>query len=174
MVTTSDVGSPTGRNNSTQKSGNGKFQGHGQSVSSSTSSLATTGRESGRPKSQRHSSRYSAAEVRTKYEIVTMYIQKPVVPLNAKDRPHVIIKRSDGSFEMGTLMYIGMINQKEMAGVHLDVRMPSMLLERCIVSKYLHCYVFLFFRVIQYLVGFSQIQRIQYWVVYSQIQRQYM
>jgi len=124
-----DVGSPTGRSNSPQKSGNRKFQGRGQSVSSSTSSLASTGRESGKPKSQRHSSKYSAAEIRTKEGIVTMYIQKPVVPLNVKDRPHVIIKRSDGSFETGMLKYIGMINQKEMAGIHLDIRMPSMLLE---------------------------------------------
>jgi len=39
-----DVGSPTGRSNSSQKRGNRKFQGRGQSVSSSTSSLASTGR----------------------------------------------------------------------------------------------------------------------------------
>jgi len=123
-----DVGSPTGRSNSTQKSGSSKFSGRGQSVSSSTSSLASGGRESGKPKSQRHSSGH-LAEVKTKKGTLTTYIQKPPVPLNAKEKPHVIIKHSEGNYEMGTLMYIGAINQKIMAGVHLDLRMPSMLLE---------------------------------------------
>jgi len=119
-----DVGSPTGRSNSSQKSGSRKFSGRGQSVSSSTSSLASGGRESGKPKSQRHSSGH-LAEVKTKEGTLTTYIQKPLVPLNAKEKPHVIIKHSEGDYEMGTLMYIGAINQKMMAGVHLDLRMPK-------------------------------------------------
>ena len=45
--------------------------------------------------------------------------------LNPKEKPQVIIKRDEGDFEMGTLMYIGMINQKEMAGIQLDIRIPS-------------------------------------------------
>ena len=51
------------------------------------------------------------------------------MPLNVKDKPHVIIKLPEGDFEWGMLMYIGMINQKETAGVQLDLHLPSMLLE---------------------------------------------
>ena len=117
-----DVVSPAGRSTSNQRGDKRKFSAHGQS---STSSF---GRESGKPKSQRHSSG-QLAEVRMKEGTVKVYIQRPPVPLNAKDKPHVIVKRSEGVFETGTLMYIGAINQKEMAGVQLDIRMPSMFLE---------------------------------------------
>ena len=123
-----DMVSPTVRSTSSQRGDSRKFQGRSQSVSSSTSSLDSSRRESGEPKSQRHSSG-QLAEVRTKEGTKSTYIQKPVVPLSAKDKPHVIIKSSEGVFEAGTVMYIGMINQKEMAGVQLDIRMPSMLLE---------------------------------------------
>ena len=128
-----DMVSPTVRSTSSQRGDSRTFQGRSQSVSSSTSSLASSRRESGKPKSQRHSSG-QLAEVRTKEGTITTYIQKPIVPLSAKDKDHVIIKCSEGDFEMGTLMYIGMINQKEMAGVHLDIRMPSMLLQTLDVS----------------------------------------
>ena len=63
--------------------------------------------------------------MRTKDGQVATYIQKPLMPLNPKEKPQVIIKRGDGDFETGILMYIGVINQKEMAGIQLDIRIPS-------------------------------------------------
>lgn len=49
-----------------------------------------------------------------------MVIHKPLKKLNPKFQPTVIVKRSDGKYETGTLMYVGFLDKKEMAGVKLD------------------------------------------------------
>ena len=90
---------------------------------------ASSGSSGGENRKQKSRSRSSGGlqltDVRTKNGKVTISIQKPLMPLNPKEKPQVIIKRGEGDFEMGTLMYIGVINQKEMAGIQLDIRMPS-------------------------------------------------
>ena len=53
-----------------------------------------------------------------------MNIQKPPAPLNAKDRPTVIVKKGN-EYEAGTLMYIGIFSGKEIAGLQMSVRQPS-------------------------------------------------
>ena len=102
-----------------------------RSNSSSSASLASTGGENRKQKSRsRSSGGYQVTDVRTKVGTVAIAIQKPLMPLNPKEKPQVIIKRGEGDFETGTLMFIGTINQKEMAGIQLDLRMPS----ECIVG----------------------------------------
>ena len=63
-------------------------------------------------------------EVSTKMGVVHMNIQKPPAPLNAKDRPTVIVKKGN-EYEAGTLMYIGIFSGKEIAGLQMSVRQPS-------------------------------------------------
>ena len=108
-----------------RKTQNGDLWGGHWSNSSSSASLASTGGENRKQKSwSRSSGGYQLTNVRTKDGQITTYIQKPPMPLNPKEKP-VIVKRGEGDFETGTLMYIGMINQKEMAGIQLDIRIPS-------------------------------------------------
>ena len=91
-----------------------------------SASSGSSGGENRRQKSRsRSSGGLQLTDVRTKNGKVTISIQKPLMTLNPKEKPQVIIKRGEGDFEVGTLMYIGVINQKEMAGIQLDIRMPS-------------------------------------------------
>ena len=60
------------------------------------------------------------AFVKTRRGVVQMLIQKPTVPLNYGYKPRVIVKRNDGSYETGRLMYTGNLSGEEMAGVQLD------------------------------------------------------
>ena len=114
------------RSRKSQRGDSRHLWGGQRSNSSSSASLASTGGENRKQKSRsRSSGGYQLTDVRTKDGQVATYIQKPLMPLNPKEKPQVIIKRGEGDFEMGTLMYIGMINQKEMAGIQLDIRMPS-------------------------------------------------
>jgi chromosome segregation ATPase len=46
-------------------------------------------------------------------------IEKPLYKLNARQKPEVIVKRKAGSYEMGVLSYLGVLDGKEMAGVTL-------------------------------------------------------
>ena len=119
-----DVVPKAERSRKTQQGDNRHLGGGHRSHSSSSASLASSGGENRKPKSRSRSSG-GYTNVRTKDGQVATYLQKPPMPLNPKEKPRVIIKRSDGDFETGTLMYIGMINQKEMAGIQLDIRMPS-------------------------------------------------
>ena len=64
-------------------------------------------------------------EVRTKEGVAHMNIIKPQAPLSAKDRPTVIVKRGN-EYEAGTLMYTGTLGGKEIAGVQMSIRQPSM------------------------------------------------
>ena len=110
----------------TQQGDNRHLRSGHRSDSSFSASLASTGGENRKQKSRsRSSGGYQLTNVRTKDGQVATYIQKPPIPLNPKEKPRVIVKRGDGDFETGTLMHVGMINQKEMAGVQLDIRMPS-------------------------------------------------
>ena len=61
-------------------------------------------------------------------------IEKPLYKLNARQKPEVIVKRKAGSYEMGVLSYLGVLDGKEMAGVTLHF--PSMLF----VHHYIHVY----------------------------------
>ena len=63
-------------------------------------------------------------EVRTKEGVVQVNIQKPQGPLSAKDKPTVIVKRGN-EYEAGTLMYIGTVGSKEIAGLEMSIRQPS-------------------------------------------------
>ena len=114
------------RSRKSQRGDNRHLWGGQRSNSSSSASLASTGGENRKQKSRsRSSGGFQLTDVRTKNGKVTISIQKPLMPLNSKEKPQVIIKRGDGDFETGTLMFIGVINQKEMAGIQLDIRMPS-------------------------------------------------
>ena len=64
-------------------------------------------------------------EVRTKEGIVHVEVQKPQIPLSAKDKPNVIVKRGVDDFEAGTLRYIGNHGGKEVAGVEMQLRQLS-------------------------------------------------
>ena len=114
------------RSRKSQRGDNRHLWGGQRSNSSSSASLASTGGENRKQKSRsRSSGGLQLTDVRTKNGKVTISIQKPLMPLNPKEKPQVIVKRGEGDFEMGTLMYTGVINQKEMAGIQLDIRMPS-------------------------------------------------
>ena len=69
-------------------------------------------------------------EVQTKEGIAHMKIQKPHAPLNAKEKPTVIVKKGD-SYEVGTLMYVGSPGGKEIAGVQMNIRQSSELVYIC-------------------------------------------
>ena len=62
--------------------------------------------------------------VSTKKGMVTMDIQRPTAKLNFKYKPQVVVKRPEG-YQAGTLMYMGRVNDKEIAGVYMDVRLQS-------------------------------------------------
>ena len=62
--------------------------------------------------------------VHTMEGVVCMNIQKPQTPLNAQDRPTVIVKRGN-EYEAGTLMYVGTFDGEEIAGVQMSIHRPS-------------------------------------------------
>ena len=47
-------------------------------------------------------------------------IERPQYKLNPKQKPAVIVKRKGGNYETGTLVFVGMLEGREMAGVILD------------------------------------------------------
>ena len=63
-------------------------------------------------------------EVHTKDGVEHTKLVKPTIPLNAKDKPTVFVKRAAG-YESGTLMYVGNLGGKEMAGIHMNLRQNS-------------------------------------------------
>lgn len=75
-------------------------------------------------------------EVQIKEGIVHMKIQKPHTPLNAKERPTVIVKKGD-SYEVGTLMYVGTHGGKEIAGVHMSIRQSSELIFMLVLFEHI-------------------------------------
>jgi hypothetical protein len=64
---------------------------------------------------------------------VEMDLQKPLAQLNPKQKPQVVVKRESG-YETGTLMYVGRIGGKELAGVALDSRILSKYVETTLLS----------------------------------------
>ena len=105
-----------------------------RSVSSSSSSLPKRGSSRDRPGSQLSGTdefETISATVKTKKGMVQMLIHKPTVKLNCKssNKPRVIVKRTgEENYEKGTLMYVGNLSGKDMAGIKLDFQ-----------SKLLHC-----------------------------------
>ena len=47
-------------------------------------------------------------------------IERPQYKLNPKQKPAVIVKRKGGNYETGTLVFVGVLEGREMAGVILD------------------------------------------------------
>ena len=123
--------SPTGRPEKSREYHKGERRQPGSQPTSS-SSLPSEGRK-GKRSSSRSSTMGSSMDesksfpvsVKTKEGVVEMYIERPLELLNAKRKPQVIVKRSDGDYEMATLMFAGKIDHKDMAGVQLDIRMQS-------------------------------------------------
>ena len=87
-----------------------------------TSSGSHSGRKTGLP--------YDMVDVKTKEGSKTVYVQRCRGELNAKSKPKVIVKRGE-VFEQGTLMFVGLVNDKELAGIHMDCR---------VISKYISDY----------------------------------
>ena len=73
-----------------------------------------------RPKTSLHN-----VEVLTKEGLVHLNLQKPHSPLNVKDKPVVIVKKGEGVYETGTLLYVGYHGGKEIAGMHMSIRQSS-------------------------------------------------
>ena len=66
----------------------------------------------------------NTVEVTTKEGMVMMDIQRPSTKLNPKYKPQVVVKRSEG-YVAGTLMYLGRMGDKEIAGVYMDIHLSS-------------------------------------------------
>ena len=111
-------------------------------VTSSSSSVPSQTAHAGRrgPSRDRPSSQLSGTDdpemfstnVRTKRGVAEMLIQKPTVPLNYKNKPRVIVKRSEEGYETGRLMFVGNLGGKETAGIQLDLQ--SKLLHGCTLN----------------------------------------
>lgn len=68
---------------------------------------------------------YRTVQVKTKGgKMAEMDVQKPSTQLNPRQKPQVVVKRETG-YETGTLMFVGRIGGKDLAGVILDSRMQS-------------------------------------------------
>lgn len=63
-------------------------------------------------------------EVLTKEGVVHMKIRKPDGPLNTKDKPMVIVKKTH-DYEAGVLHYVGNLGGKELAGVQMSIKQSS-------------------------------------------------
>lgn len=67
---------------------------------------------------------YNIVSVLTKDGRVQMELQKPSVQLNPKHKPQVVVRRESG-YETGTLMFVGNIGGKDLAGVQMDMRVAQ-------------------------------------------------
>ena len=77
---------------------------------------SSSGRSTGMP--------YEMVDVKFKDGTKVVYVQRCRGELNPKFKPKVIVKRGD-EYEQGTLMFVGMVNGKELAGIHMDCRVTS-------------------------------------------------
>ncbi len=68
-------------------------------------------------------SSFEVVDVKTNEGTKVMGIGRPCECLNAKKKPRVVIKREE--FEQGTLMFVGEVNGKELAGIQMDCRVSS-------------------------------------------------
>lgn len=89
------------------------------------SKMTSSDMYSSQAKPKAESCMYSTISVLTKEGMADMEVQKPSAQLNAKHRPQVVVKRDVGQYETGTLMYVGRVGGKEIAGVQLDTRIQS-------------------------------------------------
>ena len=48
-----------------------------------------------------------------------MTVQRPSQKLNPRFKPEVVVKRKEGKYETGRLMFLGPLDGKEMAGIEL-------------------------------------------------------
>ena len=82
-----------------------------------------------------------SAEVSTKRGIVTMHLRQPVEQLDCTLQPHVVVKRNNGEFETGTLMFSGCLNHTYMAGIQLDLprfgKQQFEMIPSCIIHRLL-------------------------------------
>ena len=77
-----------------------------------------------RAKQYKESSSFEMADVKTSEGTKVMSIGRPRGALNAKNKPRVVIKRGE-EFEQGTLMFVGEVCGKELAGIQMDCRVSS-------------------------------------------------
>ena len=70
-------------------------------------------------------------EVQTKEGVEHVRLVKPSVPLNAKDKPTVIVKRG-ADYQSGTLLFVGNFGGKEMAGINMSLRQHSESMVVCV------------------------------------------
>ena len=77
---------------------------------------SSSGRSTGIP--------YEMVDVKFKEGTKVVYVQRCRGELNPKHKPKVIVKRGD-EYEQGTLMFVGMVNGKELAGIHMDCCVTS-------------------------------------------------
>ena len=78
----------------------------------------------GRAKQYKESSSFEMVDVKTSEGTKVMSIGRPRGALNAKNKPKVVIKKGE-EFEQGTLMFVGDVNGKELAGIQMDCRVSS-------------------------------------------------
>ena len=103
-------------------SGDGRSSEPRKRVQQASSSSASGG------KSQKNSSSSKAGKAGIVHEMsvkmrdgtVKMLVTKPTEKLNPRSRPAVVVKRSAGKYETGTLVYCDVLEGKETAGVVLE------------------------------------------------------
>ncbi len=91
---------------------------------SKSSRKRTSGSTRAKQYSETSSTSIEFVDVKTKEGIKVMSIGRSRGTLNAKTKPRVVIKRGE-EFEQGTLMFVGEVNGKELAGIKMDCRVSS-------------------------------------------------
>ena len=85
-------------------------------LSKATSKQNMTG---SRPKQITESHSFEMVDVKTKNGVKVMNLCRPRGGLNAKNKPKVVVKRGE-EYEQGTLMWVGVVNSKDLAGIQMD------------------------------------------------------
>lgn len=67
---------------------------------------------------------FDMVDVQTKEGTKVMRIGRPRGALSAKNRPKVVVKRGE-EYEQGTLMFVGEVGGRELAGIQMDCRVSS-------------------------------------------------
>ena len=77
-----------------------------------------------RPKQVSEFHSFEMVDVKTKDDLKVMNVYRPRGGLNAKNKPKVVVKRGE-EYEQGTLMWVGVVNGKDLAGIQMDRRISS-------------------------------------------------
>ena len=77
-----------------------------------------------RPKQVSESHSFEMVDVKTKEGLKVMNLCRPRGGLNAKNKPKVVVKRGE-EYEQATLMWVGVVNGKDLAGIQMDCRISS-------------------------------------------------